>query len=141
MEAPFFNPNVVPVEYNEIVRWISQDQPVLIPKLGRIVRNGRVCHFWCSVTNQEIMVSANRDGTISAFRYNSQRWNELCDIMRQVIADGGNPEFTYWYTNDPHYSNYSSNVPRRFGPNVPAICRSYNECNMINPIQNNNYIN
>ena len=133
MEAPLFNPNVVPVEYNEIVQWISQDQPVLIPKLGRLVRNGRVCHFWCSITDQRLItVSADRGGSSSVYRYDNQRWDELCDIMRQVIADGGNPEFTYWYTNDPHYSIYSPNVPRRFGPNVPAICRSYNEWHMIN---------
>lgn len=128
--VPRFNPNVVPVEYDIIVNWIRLNPPVWIPKLGRQSTNGVLCHFWCSVTNQGLIrVSANENGTGSSHVYSREEWNQLCNNMQWTIATGRNPEFTYWYTNDPHHTE-APHVPSRiWGPNVPAICRGYNEYN------------
>lgn len=123
-----FNPHVIPVDYDIIVRWIQEDPPVFIPKLGRLVRNGRVCHFWCSVTEQGlIQVTENEDGTGDAHVYSRNEWNQICNNMRWTMGNGGNPEYTYWYTNDPNHRDVPQIPYRRWGPNVPAICRSYNE--------------
>ncbi len=124
-----FNPNVVPVEYDEITRWLQEDPPVRISKLGRRVsNNGIVCHFWCSVSSQGLIrISANEDGSGSSYEYTQAEWLQLCNIIQWAIDTNRNPEFTYWYTNDPDYPE-APNVPNRlFGPNVPAICRAYNE--------------
>lgn len=125
-----YNSNVVPIEYNAIIQWIQNNPPVWIPKLGRSSRGGELCHFWCSVTPQgRIRVSANEDGLGSSYEYSEDEWTEICNIIQWAIETDRNPEFTYWYTNDPHHTEAPRVRQRKWGPNVPAICRSYMECN------------
>lgn len=128
--APRYNPNIVPIEYNIITQWIHHNPPVWIPKLGRLSRDGELCHFWCSVTPQgTIRVSTNEDGSGSSYEYSEEEWTQICNIIQWAIDTGRNPEFTYWYTNDPNHAEAPRVPQRKWGPNVPAICRSYMEYN------------
>ena len=131
--TPRFNPTVTPVGYNVIVHWLQNEPPVRIPKLGRLSRNGILCHFWCSVTNQgRIRVFENEDGSGSSHEYTESEWTQICNIMQWAIDTDRNPEFTYWYTNDPNRQEAPRVAHRIWGPNVPAICRGYNEYRVAN---------
>lgn len=101
--------------------------------MGRQSPNGVLCHFWCSVTNQGLIrVSANEDGTGSAHIYSRAEWMQICNIIQWALDTGRNPEFTYWYTNDSRHQEAPRVSSRIWGPNVPAICRSYNEYRIAN---------
>ena len=131
--TPRFNPTVFPVGYDLIVQWLRQNHPVWIPILGRQSTDNSLCHFWCSVTNQGmIRVSANEDGSGSSHEYTEAEWTRICNIMQWAIDTYRNPEFTYWYNNDPHRQEVPRVPNRIWGPNVPAICRSYNEYRLAN---------
>lgn len=130
-QNPPFNPNVKPVEYDVIVQWVNQKQPVWIPKLGRSVKKGNICHFWCSITSQGLIkVSANEDGTGSSYVYSKAEWNQICNNIQWAINTGRDPELTYWYNNHPSHPE-APRVPNHlFGPNVPAICRAFYEATL-----------
>lgn len=117
---------IKPVPFEEIVIWLKRKQKLLwVDKLGRTVRNGVVCHFFCSYepTTETILITGDaglKGKKSSIYRFDKIRWDAVMTFMSTL--NGTEREVVKNYTN----ANIP-NVNMVFRPNPPAICHAYCE--------------
>ena len=113
---------VRPIPFKTIVKWLqSKGDKVKIDKLGRTIKNGIVCHFYCTAPNGEtILIFGDNDNVGRPMK--EQEFELVCAFMRGLIVGGADAEKSSTYTNEE-----IPGTNLRYRSNVPAICRAYCE--------------
>ena len=125
-QTPPFNPDVRPVDFKKVTSWLpdSMQQAIIVEMLGR--RSKFQCYSDKS-TNEIIIPYVDKNNHQQEYHIKQIEWERVCEVIEWAIKRGVNPELTYWYNNHPDHPE-APRVPNLyFGPNVPAICRAYNE--------------